>query len=94
VIRPIQYAKGWLSALVAYPMAERIEKRDVRSKRKELRQYYKLDFAQRKRIMEERLVKIVQFAGVHVPYYKDLFQAQAFDPEKLRQDPRHCAGAG
>lgn len=89
MMRAIQYAKGWMSALVAYPMAERMEKRDIRSKRKELRQYYKLDFAQRKAIMHQRLVDIAQFAGVHVPYYKDLFRGQGFDLEKLRQDPRY-----
>jgi protein involved in polysaccharide export with SLBB domain len=59
IIRPFLIAKGWLSALLAYPIAEHIEKRDIRSKRKELRRYYKLDYVKRKHIMHQRLVNIV-----------------------------------
>lgn len=89
MIRPIQYAKGWFSALFVYPIAERAEKRDIRSKRQELRQYYKLDFTKRKSIMKQRLSSVVEFAGANVPYYKDLFRAQGFDPAKLRQDSQY-----
>ncbi len=89
MIRPVPYLKGWLSALFAYPIAERMERRDIRSKRKELRRYYKLDFTQRKQIMCQRLADIVEFAGANVPYYKDLFREQGFDPVKLRQDSRY-----
>lgn len=89
MIRPLLYTKGWLSGLFAYPIAEHIEKRDIRSKRKELRQYYELDFAKRKHIMNQRLANIVEFAGTNVPYYKDLFREKGFDSAKLRQDPRY-----
>lgn len=89
MIQPIRYVKGWLSALIAYPIAERLEKRDIRSKQKELRRYYKINFAERKRMMGERLADIVEFAGQAVPYYKDLFSARGFDPKKLRKDPSY-----
>lgn len=86
MIQPINYIKGYLSALFAYPIAERIEGREIRSKRKELRHYYKYDFAKRKDIMNKRLASIVEFAGANVPYYKDLFKQKGFDPAKIRQD--------
>lgn len=86
MILPAQYALGWLSALVAYPIAERIEKRDIRNKRSELRSYYKLPFADRKQIMSTRLADMAEFAGANVPYYKDLFRAHGFDPAVLRKD--------
>ncbi|MDH6420914.1 phenylacetate-CoA ligase [Polynucleobacter sphagniphilus] len=87
--RSIQYMQGLFSAFIAYPIAEHLERRDIRSKRAELREYYRLDFDLRKRIMRQRLVDIVAHAGACVPYYKDLFRSEGFDPEKLRQDPAY-----
>jgi phenylacetate-CoA ligase len=84
-----RYCKGWFSALVAYPVAERIEKRDITKKRNQLREYYKLSFEKRKHVMHQRLVDIVEFAGINVPYYKDLFREHHFSPEKLRQDANY-----
>jgi phenylacetate-CoA ligase len=81
-----QCVLGWLSALVAYPIAERIEKRDIRSKRKELRSYYKLPFDERKQIMRRRLAEMAEFAGANVPYYKDIFRTRGFDPTVLSKD--------
>jgi phenylacetate-CoA ligase len=86
MIWPVQYAMGWLSALVAYPIAERIEKRDIRTKRSALRSYYKLAFEARKQIMRTRLADMTEFAGANVPYYKDLFRTRGFDPSLLRKD--------
>jgi phenylacetate-CoA ligase len=86
MIGPAQYALGWLSALVAYPIAERIEKRDIRNKRSELRSYFKLPFEARKQIMRTRLADMAEFAGANVPYYKDLFRTHGFDPTVLRKD--------
>ncbi len=86
-----KYAKGWLSAFIVYPIAERIEKRDIRSKHKELRRYYKLGFSERKHVMRQRLVEIAEFAGANVPYYKDLFRTCGFEPKKLEKDPKYLA---
>lgn len=86
MIWPAQYALGWLSALVAYPIAERIEKRDIRNKRSELRSYYNSPFEARKHIMRTRLADMAEFAGANVPYYKDLFRTHGFDPSVLRKD--------
>ena len=89
MIKPIHYIKGYFSALIVYPIAELIERRNIRRKRKELRNYYKLDFSKRKDIMNKRLASIVEFAGSNVPYYKDLFKQKGFDHFKIRKDVRY-----
>jgi phenylacetate-CoA ligase len=81
-----QFALGWLSALVAYPIAERLEKRDILSKRQGLRSYYKLAFESRKVIMQKQLADMAEYAGANVPYYIDLFRSHGFDPKLLRKD--------
>lgn len=77
---------GLLSAYVAYPIAEHLEKRDVRSKFRAIQQYYKEDFAQRKRIAQQRLESTLLFAQAKVPYYRDLFKTINFDPQRVSQD--------
>jgi phenylacetate-CoA ligase len=81
-----KFPQGVLSALVAYPLAEKLEKRDVNRKRKELRAHYCLPFEQRKKIAEQRMVNIVEFAASNVPYYQDLFKSISYDINKLKSD--------
>lgn len=87
--QPFRLLKGMAGAYVAYPIAESREQRSVRPKVAELRRYYEQPFAQRRKIALDRLVSILQFAGEHVPYYRDLFRERQFDPLKAGQDPRH-----
>ena len=84
--RSNQCALGYLSALVLYPISERLEKRYIRNKRAELRAYFGRTFEARKQIMRNRLADIVDFSGTNVPYYKDLFRSLSFDPKVLRKD--------
>lgn len=86
---PVRPMQGWLSALVAYPLAERIEKRKVREKRAELRRFYKITYEDRQKIIRGRLADILAFAGDSVPYYKDVFHSLRFDPRKVQKDPRY-----
>lgn len=88
-IRPVHYIQGWLSALIAYPVAERLEKRDIRSKLNELRCHYKNPFVERRQIALDRLSATLTFAGAHVPYYRDIFKQLNFDPSKVGQDIRY-----
>ncbi|MDR1462542.1 MAG: hypothetical protein LBI68_05320 [Azoarcus sp.] len=89
--QPFRLFKGLLSAYAAYPIAERHEKRTIRPKLAELRRYYRLPFQERLAIARERLYQTLVFAGQSVPYYRELFAARNFDPEKVRDDPRHLA---
>lgn len=87
--QPFRLMKGLAGAYVAYPIAESREKRTVRPKVAELHQHYRLPMPERRRIALERLTRILQFAGEHVPYYRDLFRERGFDPVKAGSDPRY-----
>jgi len=82
----VSLTRGLTGAYIAYPIAERFEKRDIRSKIKELKKYYALSLEERKLVMVEQLISTLHFAGNNVPYYKELFAAKNFDPELLRRD--------
>jgi phenylacetate-CoA ligase len=87
--QPLRLLKGLASAYLAYPAAERIEHRDVRSKLRELRSFYRRSFSERLAISRARLADALGFAGSFVPYYRDLFREHGFDPERVRDDVRH-----
>lgn len=84
--QPLRLLKGMVSAYIAYPVAESRERRVVRPKLAELRRHYRMPFEQRLAIAREKLADALVFAGQSVPYYRDLFAAQGFDPERVRQD--------
>lgn len=50
-----QILKGLTSAYIAYPYAEKREKRNIRTKLNELRQHYKCQFKQRFGLSQNRL---------------------------------------
>ncbi|HHT8991629.1 TPA: phenylacetate--CoA ligase family protein [Burkholderia cenocepacia] len=89
VHQPLRTLKGLAAGYIAYPIAESREQRIVRPKIDALRRHYRLPAAERRRIALDRLVDILQFAGTHVPYYRDLFAERQFDAEKVRRDPRY-----
>lgn len=90
--QPLRFVKGLVSAHVAYPVAERREKRLIQPKLAELRRYYRLPFEQRRAIAQDRLADALVFAGQAVPYYRDLFAQCRFDPEMVRKDPGFLNG--
>ena len=87
--QPVRAIKGLISAHVAYPVAERMEQRQVRPKLTALQHHYRQPFSQRLPLMREKLANMVSFAGESVPYYRDTFKALGFDPAKLRQDLKY-----
>jgi phenylacetate-CoA ligase len=87
--QPLRLAQGLTSAYLAYPIAERAEKRSIGPKLAELREHYRLVFEQRRHIAQRRLADMLCFAQQHVPYYRDLFAQLAFDPERVRKDVKY-----
>lgn len=81
--QPFRLVKGMVGGYVAYPIAHRMEKRNVAAAVAELQQFYSLPFARRRAIALGRLQDILRFAGANVPYYRDLFRTLAFDPERV-----------
>lgn len=81
--------KGYLGAYVAYPIAEKVEKRQITSKIKELDRYYKIKFEQRKVYMKDKLIETLQFVNVSIPYYQDLFKKINFDIDSIQRDMKY-----
>jgi phenylacetate-CoA ligase len=88
-IWPISQLFGLVSAYLAYPLAEKIEKRTIRTKLAELRRFYRLPIQGRRQIAQDRLVQILEYSRAHVPYYRDLFHKISFDPLRVAKDPRY-----
>jgi len=82
----LKFPQGLISSLIAYPLAERIEKRDVRTKRNELRAYYQLPFEVRQKIAEQKLIDTIELASTVIPYYQDLFKKISFNINSLKKD--------
>ena len=85
----INGARGLVAAYVAYPLAERHENRDVRSKARTLEREMSLPFAKRRWQSWAKVAEIVSHAAINVPYYRDLFARINFNPEKLKTDARY-----
>jgi phenylacetate-CoA ligase len=85
----INGAIGFVAAQVAYPLAERLGGRDVRSKARVLEREMALPFANRRLRSWAEVVETVIYAAVNVPYYRDLFARIRFDPVKLQTDARY-----
>jgi len=81
-----KFMKGVLSAYIAYPIAEKLEHRRVSVKLRQLKNHYKKPFSLRLSIAKDRLVRMMIFAGEHVPYYRDLYKQHQFNPEDIYRD--------
>jgi phenylacetate-CoA ligase len=85
----INGARGIVAAFLGYPLAERLEGRDVRSKLRALETEMARPFAERRLRSWSAVVDIVRYAAANVPYYRDLFSRTRFNPEKLLTDARY-----
>lgn len=80
---------GLIASTMLYPLAERHQKRDILKKYKALKEEAADAFVIRKQRARERLVGVLQHAEKTVPYYRDLFAAYRFTPEKVLKDLRY-----
>lgn len=70
-------------AYILYPIAERLLKRDIRSKVELMREFRRLPLETRKSLQQKKLHEIVAAANQHVPYYRDLFRTIGFQPDRI-----------
>ncbi|MGB7248086.1 MAG: hypothetical protein WBC73_04035 [Phormidesmis sp.] len=78
-----------IASYILYPLVERQQKRQISPKLARLRELAKQPPSAKKQISAQKLYETVALAGRHVPYYRELFQQQSFDPEKLKTDTRY-----
>lgn len=80
---------GLFKTVCLYPVAEWKLKRKITPKLRVLRAEAGQSFARRKELALNRLVRLLAHAGETVPYYREMFAARNFRPEKVRQDIRY-----
>lgn len=78
---------SYLTACVLYPLVERWQGRRIREKFRIFRSWMARPFPERRQRACQCLADVLQQAGQGVPYYRELFRAVGFDPEKVRRDP-------
>lgn len=81
----IRHLVAWLG----YPLAEWYQGREIRATAAMLRREMRLPFAQRLAQRQRQLSETLAKAGQHVPYYRDLFRQQGFDPARVAVDIRY-----
>lgn len=83
--------RGLVGSVAVFPVAERLEGRNIRGKQAALAADMALPFRERRARSWNRLIETVRFAGAEVPYYRDLFAQIGFNPDKLVRDPGYLA---
>lgn len=79
--------RGAVGSVAVFPVAERLERRNIRARQVSFAAEMAVPFLERRRRSWERLVRTIRFAGATVPYYRDLFANIRFDPDRLMRDP-------
>lgn len=81
----LRYFNAWF----AYPLAERWQGRQIRSKARQIRAEMRRPFAERHARRTRHLADMLAAAARDVPYYRDLFRTLRFDPAKVADEPRY-----
>ncbi len=77
------------NAYALYPLAEKVQRRRIRSKLRTLSSHAKRPFHERKTWQLQRLGQMLQLAGESVPYYRELFAQTNFEPRTVEADPSY-----
>ena len=76
----------YLYSYILYPILEKYQKRDIRSKVKTLNTFEQMSVDKRQKNIQQNLYTIFKEASIHVPYYRDLFYQIRFSPESILED--------
>lgn len=80
---------SYLNGYVLFPLIERLAKRDVLTKWRELKRFENSSMEVQKAVQKQELVKMLTYCAEHVPYYKDLFLTHRFDYSLIEKDVRY-----
>ena len=84
-----EFGKGLVIEHLAYPVAERISRREVSSKLRHLRKFYRVSFLERQKINLQQLAHTIDVARAGSPYYKDVLTSCNVDGDKIRRDVKY-----
>jgi phenylacetate-coenzyme A ligase PaaK-like adenylate-forming protein len=78
--------KNYCNSYILYPLLEKYQKRNIRSKVKELKKFEEQTTEEQKKQIQKKLYRIYKEASLHVPYYRDLLKEIGFKPESILED--------
>lgn len=77
---------NYVNTCLIYPLVEKQQKRDIRSKVSILEKFEKLSVHEKDKIRKEKLYRVCKEAEKNVPYYRELFAEIGFKPESILDD--------
>lgn len=82
----VRHILGLAANHVAYFAAEKIKKRSITRYVRDIRNFDRLSPEARAATQKKRLLELLNFASVHVPYYRDIFRENSISIEKIGAD--------
>ncbi len=79
----------YFNSYVLFPILEKMSKRQIVSKYRELKKFNSLPISEQNRIQRNELHRTLLFCKDRIPYYQDLFKKVSFDVDLVLKDPRH-----
>lgn len=86
---PIKHLLGFAANNVLYPIAEKLEKRNITPKVHALKHFHSLSRCDQRKAEHAALVEMLSFSQANVPYYKDLFKQHHIDIQKIERDSKY-----
>ena len=84
----INGVRGFTGSLIVFPVAQRLEGRDMRGKQRLFAAEMARPFQARRGASWAATIETVRFAATSVPYYRTLFAKIGFDPGSLARDAK------
>lgn len=80
---------GYFNGYVLFPLLEKLKKREILTKLDKLRAYEELTIEQQMKAQKESLHKLLTYCNKHIPFYKNLFQENNFQIDKVLDDIKY-----
>ncbi len=77
---------SYLNGYILYPILEKLTKRQIAVKLRELTLFETLSYEKKLEIQKEELYKLLVFCQGHIPFYQEMFKQNNFDIEKIKED--------
>ena len=76
----------FINGYLLLPLLERLTKRDVLSKLKDIKKFEKLTYSVQQEVQKQGLYQILTYCKESIPYYSNLFKELNFNPEEIKKD--------
>ncbi|MBG59443.1 MAG: hypothetical protein CMJ16_03195 [Peredibacter sp.] len=80
---------NYINAYLLFPLLEKVNKREIHSKLRELKEFEKLSRVEQKKIQKNKLFEMLVYCKAEIPFYNNLFKKHSFDPDKVLKDTKY-----